>query len=92
MKIVVITGAILLFLGGVVLLRGVLQNQNPSPSPTSVLPSLLSTPQTQEVDLKASFQIITGGVVRSFKNPKYYQRSPEVYLSHEVNQRMFDNR
>ena len=76
-----ITVFILLLVGGVVLLKGVFQNQNPSTSPTSVPPSLTSTPQTQEVDLKASFQINTQGVVRSFKNPKYHLKTAEVYIS-----------
>lgn len=80
MKIVVTTVAILLFLAVVVLLRGVIQNGGSSPSPTSVPISPPSTPQTQEVDIRASFQIITQGVVRSFKNPKYHQKSLEVYL------------
>ena len=80
MKIVVATIAILIFLGVVVLTKGVLQNQKPSPSPASTaqLPTL--APQTQEVNFEASFQIVTQGVVRSFKNSKYHQRSPEVYL------------
>lgn len=47
-----------------------------------------STPQTQknqpeEVNIQATFQITTRGIVRSFKNPKYHLKSPEVFLSAE---------
>ncbi|MBI2594150.1 hypothetical protein HYW39_00465 [Candidatus Curtissbacteria bacterium] len=71
---------ILLFIAGVVLLGGVLQNQKPSQSETGISSSPTSIPQAEEVDLKASFQIITKGIVRSFKNPKYHLRSADVYL------------
>ena len=82
MKIVsVILVVALLFVGSVVLLRGVLENQKPSPSPTAISTSPSLTPQAEEVNLEASFQIITKGVVRSFKNPKYHFKSPEVYIS-----------
>ena len=84
MKTVSVTlSIILLSVGGVVLLRGVLQNQNPPLPSTTISPSPTPISQAEEVDFKASFQIITKGIVRSFKNPKYHLKSPEVYISAE---------
>lgn len=79
MKLTLAVIAILLFLAGVILLRGLAENK--SPSPTSVLQSPTSAPQTQSTDFKASFQITTQGVVRSFQNSKYHQKSPDVFLA-----------
>mgnify|MGYP001560898082 FL=1 len=71
---------ILLSVGGIVLLRGVSQNQShPLPS-TTISPSPTSIPQNEEIDFKASFQIITKGIARSFKNPKYHLKSSNVYI------------
>ena len=36
--------------------------------------------EEKQVDVKASFTIITSGITRSFKNPKYHQRSANVFL------------
>lgn len=81
MKIVGAVIAIILFLGGLVLLAGQLSNQNPPASTSSALRSTTPTPKAQEVNIKASFQIITQGIVRSFKNPKYHLKSTDVYLT-----------
>lgn len=73
-------------LGAVFMFSRVKQNQNPSislaPSPvsSSIMPSLTTTAKPQEADFTASFQIITKGVARSFKNPKYHQKSPDVFI------------
>ena len=80
-KIVGTAIAIILFLGGLVLLTGLLSNQDPLPSKSSALPSAAPTPDAQEVNVRASFQITTRGIVRSFKNPKYHLKSEEVYIS-----------
>lgn len=81
MKVAGIAIAIILFLVGLILLTRLLSNQNPPASKSSALPSTTPTPKAQAVNIKASLQIITQGIVRSFKNPKYHQKSPDVYLS-----------
>lgn len=80
-KIVGTAIAIILFLGGLVILAGQLSKQNPEPAKSSSPPSVTPVSEAQIVDIKASFQIITQGIVRSFKNPKYHLKSPDVYLS-----------
>jgi len=42
-----------------------------SPSPT---------PQMREVNIKASFTIVTGTITRSFNAEKYHNQSPDVYV------------
>lgn len=80
MKPALIIVTILLFLGGIILLKETIKNEGPSSS-SSVISPPASTPQTQAIDIQASFQIITQGTLRSFKNPKYHQRSSDVYIS-----------
>lgn len=81
MKIAITIIAIILFLGGLIILKELLSNQNPPPLESSFPASNTPTPKAQEVNIKASFQIITKGIVRSFKNPKYHLRSTDVYLT-----------
>lgn len=78
--IIVVTIITLLIISAVVLSKVAFQNQNLSSSQTIPTPSPTSAPQEKVVDIKATFGIITNGMVRSFKNPKYHQRSSEVYL------------
>ncbi len=48
-----------------------INNSQPSPSPS---------PQ-QEINIKASFTIITDNITRSFINPKYHNKSPDVFIT-----------
>jgi hypothetical protein len=40
-----------------------------------------SSPVSENVDIKANFTIITGGITRSFKADKYHNQSSDVYIS-----------
>ena len=46
---------------------------NPVPTPT---PTFLD----EKINLKASFTIITGNIIRSFKAEKYHNQSSDVYI------------
>ena len=49
------------------------QTSVPSIKPTS-------SPVSENVDIKANFTIITGGITRSFKADKYHNQSADVYI------------
>lgn len=74
MKIVV-SVALITFLS---LLGFTLFNKPQTPKDSVQTPSL--TPQKQEVNIRASFIIITGSITRSFKSEKYHNQSPDVYI------------
>ncbi|MBI2326930.1 hypothetical protein HYU92_01280 [Candidatus Curtissbacteria bacterium] len=71
---------ILLSVGSILFLRTTPNPLAPSSSPILAF-SPSSSPEIQEVNIEASFQINTNGIIRNFKSPKYHQRSPDVYLS-----------
>lgn len=50
-----------------------------SPSPTAQA----QTTQPEEVDIQATFQIVTGNITRNFSNPKYHLQSPDVFIQKE---------
>lgn len=74
MKKIVFTAIIVLlsFLGFI------LFNKSQTPQPLVLTPS--PTSQKQEVDIRASFTIITGNITRSFIAEKYHNQSPDVYI------------
>lgn len=47
-----------------------------APSPTAQA----QTTQPKEVDIQATFQIVTGSITRNFSNPKYHLQSPDVFI------------
>lgn len=47
--------------------------QTASPNPTAII-------QEKEVNITATFTIITGNITRSFKAEKYHRKSPDVYI------------
>lgn len=49
-------------------------------SPPSISLPSSAQPSTKEVNIKANFAIITDNITRSFKNPKYHNKSADVYI------------
>lgn len=49
------------------------------PSPTAQT----QTNQPEEVNIQATFQIVTGNITRNFSNPKYHLQSPDVFIQKE---------
>lgn len=47
---------------------------------TQQTPTTSPTTQDQQVNIKATFTIITGNITRSFKAKKYHNNSPDVYI------------
>ena len=49
--------------------------------PSDMLPTQTPTPtETTNVDIKASFTIITGNITRNFSAEKYHNQSTDVYI------------
>ena len=78
MKVIAILTVTLAVLGGYLLFAKSQINQNPTS--TTVITSPQPSDQ-EKVDVKASFKIITNGTVRSFTNPKYHNRSTDVFIT-----------
>src|SRR3989344_519341 len=73
----VLTVSLIVILFGVLLLSKSsppkqLPIDNPIPSPSAAI---------QDVDFQATFTIITDNITRSFKNPKYHNKSPDVFIT-----------
>lgn len=56
----------------------ILLNKSQTPKTLILTPS--PTPQIREINIKASFTIITGNITRSFKAEKYHNQSSDVYI------------
>lgn len=77
------TSALILIISGVFLWnlsnRKVESGKKEALSPTSQS----QTTQPEEVNIKATFQIVTGNITRNFSNPKYHLQSPDVFIQKE---------
>lgn len=74
---VVLIVSIIVILSGIFFLRRTIIPQqlpinNPLPSPTTLV---------EKIDIKATFTIVTDNITRSFKNPKYHNKSPDVFIT-----------
>ena len=58
----------------------ILTTLNRTQTPKTLVSTPSPTLRMQEVNIKASFTIVTGNITRSFKAEKYHNRSPHVYL------------
>lgn len=52
---------------------------NKPQTPQVLAPTPASTPEVQNIT--ASFTIITGSITRNFKDPKYHNKSTDVYIT-----------
>src|SRR3989344_2930363 len=76
----------LVFAALIALLLGIFLFFNQTQSKPHILqqsPSPISTIEEERVETKASFTIITGSITRSFTNPKYHQKSADVFITAE---------
>lgn len=74
MKILAVVIAAIVIVGGVFFF-----SKSGSDSPATPSPS--PSPTTQEINITASFTIITDSITRSFKAEKYHNQSSDVYIT-----------
>jgi hypothetical protein len=77
-KVIIILIVLILGYGLFIVSEGRLKvNKKVSDLPT---PSLTSPEINSATDITASFKIITGSITRSFTNPKYHNRSSDIFI------------
>jgi len=77
MKIIILTTIIILVaVSGFYFLNKPQPQIQIPPSPTSI-----PTIKNEQINIKASFTIITGSITRNFKSEKYHNQSADVYIS-----------